>query len=98
MPHHLHHDKDALLAEVRRVLRPDGILVLADIDGHTALDGHGFLRRRMAHNPLIDDNAGMVERITAAGSTVQAPGQHQAPDGPHHDVRASCRPVNLVFT
>jgi ubiquinone/menaquinone biosynthesis C-methylase UbiE len=77
----LHHmpdddDKDALLAEVRRVLRPDGLLVLADIDGHTALDGHGLLRRRMAHNPLIHDNAGMVERIAAAGFSVEDPTAH----------------------
>jgi ubiquinone/menaquinone biosynthesis C-methylase UbiE len=75
MLHHLH-EKDALLAEVRRVLRPDGLLVLADIDGRAALDGHGLLRRRMAHNPLIHDNAGMVERIAAAGFTVEGPVQH----------------------
>jgi hypothetical protein len=55
------------------VLRPNGLFVLADIDGHGALDGHGFLRRRMAHNPLIQDNAGMVERIAAAGFTVEPP-------------------------
>ncbi len=59
------------------MLRPDGLLVLADIDGHQALDGHGFLRRRMAHNPLIHDNAGMVERIAAAGFTVEPPVQHR---------------------
>jgi len=75
MLHHLH-DKDALLAEVRRVLRPDGLFVLADIDGHTALDGHGFLHRRMAHNPMIQDNAGMVERIAAAGFTAGPPVAH----------------------
>ena len=76
MLHHLQDDKDALLAEVRRVLRPSGVFVLADIDGHGALDGHGLLRRRMAHNPLIHDNAGMVERIAAAGFTVDVPVQH----------------------
>jgi ubiquinone/menaquinone biosynthesis C-methylase UbiE len=76
MLHHLA-DKDALLAEVRRVLRPDGLLVLADIDGHGAVDGHGFMRRRMAHNPLIHDNAGMVERITRAGFRIEPPVEHR---------------------
>jgi ubiquinone/menaquinone biosynthesis C-methylase UbiE len=87
MLHHLH-EKDALLAEVRRVLRPDGLLVLADIDGHQALDGHGFLRRRMAHNPLIHDNAGMVERITAAGFTIEPPVEHRLRMGTITIVRA----------
>jgi len=88
MLHHLHDDKDALLAEVRRVLRPDGLLVLADIDGHTAVDGHGFLRRRMAHNPMIHDNAGMVERIKAAGFAVEAPVEHRLRMGRITIVRA----------
>ena len=81
MLHHLQDDKDALLAEVRRVLRPDGVFVLADIDGHGALDGHGFMHRRMAHNPLIHDNAGMVERITAAGFTIEPPVEHRVRAG-----------------
>jgi ubiquinone/menaquinone biosynthesis C-methylase UbiE len=89
----LHHmpdddDKDALLAEVRRVLRPDGLLVLADIDGHSAVDGHGFLRRRMAHNPMIHDNAGMVERIKDAGFAVEAPVEHRLRMGRITIVRA----------
>jgi ubiquinone/menaquinone biosynthesis C-methylase UbiE len=90
MLHHLHDDdgKDTLLAEVRRVLRPDGLLVLADIDGHSAVDGHGFLRRRMAHNPMIHDNAGMVERIKAAGFAVEAPVEHRLRMGRITIVRA----------
>jgi ubiquinone/menaquinone biosynthesis C-methylase UbiE len=89
MLHHLHDDKDALLSEVRRVLRPDGLLVLADIDGHAAVDGHGFLRRRMAHNPMIHDNAGMVERIEAAGFAVEAPVEHRLRMGRITIVRAN---------
>jgi ubiquinone/menaquinone biosynthesis C-methylase UbiE len=90
MLHHLPDDdgKDTLLAEVRRVLRPDGLLVLADIDGHSAVDGHGFLRRRMAHNPMIHDNAGMVERIKAAGFAVEAPVEHRLRMGRITIVRA----------
>ena len=90
MLHHLHDDdgKDTLLAEVRRVLRPDGLLVLADIDGHSAVDGHGFLHRRMAHNPMIHDNAGMVERIKAAGFAVEAPVEHRLRMGRITIVRA----------
>ena len=72
MLHHLDTpSKDALLAEVRRVLRPDGLLVLADavVDEH----GHGHRpgRRRMrAH--LVDNIGDAVSRrIASAGFTVE---------------------------
>ena len=57
-------------------------------EGHGALDGHGFMHRRMAHNPMIHDNAGMVERITAAGFTVDAPVEHRLRMGRITIVRA----------
>lgn len=66
MLHHLDSTaKDALLAEVRRVLRPDGVLVLADavVGEH----GHGRVR---AH--LRDNVVGAVStRIAAAGFAVE---------------------------
>jgi ubiquinone/menaquinone biosynthesis C-methylase UbiE len=69
MLHHLDSaSKDELLAEVRRVLRPDGLLVLADavFDEH----GHGH---RSRPSELIRDNVGdgVVRRIAAAGFTVE---------------------------
>ncbi|MET0233786.1 MAG: class I SAM-dependent methyltransferase [Kibdelosporangium sp.] len=69
MLHHLDSSaKDELLAEVRRVLRPDGLLVLADavFDEH----GHGHQRRRP---DLVRDNVGdrVSRRIAAAGFTVE---------------------------
>jgi ubiquinone/menaquinone biosynthesis C-methylase UbiE len=68
MLHHLDTEaKDALLAEVRRVLRPDGLLVLADVvtDGH----GHGHGRMR---SQLHDNGTGAVSRrIAAAGFAVE---------------------------
>jgi ubiquinone/menaquinone biosynthesis C-methylase UbiE len=67
MLHHLHDDKDALLAEVRRVLRPDGVLVLADMDGH-GRGAHNPFGRRMAIR--LHDNGGLPERIAGAGFTV----------------------------
>jgi ubiquinone/menaquinone biosynthesis C-methylase UbiE len=67
----LHHlgpaAKDGMLAEVRRVLRPDGVLVLADMDGHG----------RAAHKPfgqihtMARDNGALPERIAAAGFAVE---------------------------
>jgi ubiquinone/menaquinone biosynthesis C-methylase UbiE len=69
MLHHLDSaSKDELLAEVRRVLRPDGLLVLADavFDEH----GHG---NRSRTSELIRDNVGdgVARRIAAAGFTVE---------------------------
>jgi ubiquinone/menaquinone biosynthesis C-methylase UbiE len=70
MLHHLDSaSKDMLLAEVRRVLRPDGLLVLADavLDEH----GHGHGRRRMREH--LRDNTGdlVARRIASAGFAVE---------------------------
>ncbi|WP_128382255.1 class I SAM-dependent methyltransferase [Streptomyces cavernae] len=88
MLHHLDStSKDALLAEVRRVLRPDGLLVLADAvlgeHGHDHWHGRGRrqigtrgrtrggMRERMREQ--MRDNVGdsVSQRIAAAGFTVQ---------------------------
>jgi len=80
MLHHLDStSKDALLAEVRRVLRPDGLLVLADavLDEHGHDHGHGRGRRQAGmrgrmREQLRDNAADAVsQRITAAGFTVE---------------------------
>ncbi len=73
----LHHldiaSKDALLAEVHRVLRPDGLLILADavLDEH----GHGHGRRQIGSRmrDQLRDNIGdaVSKRITAAGFVVE---------------------------
>jgi SAM-dependent methyltransferase len=82
MLHHLDSEsKDALLAEVRRVLRPDGLLILADAvlgdhdHGHDHSHGHGHrkggMRGRMREQ--MRDNIGdaVARRIAAAGFTVE---------------------------
>ncbi|MFS8104559.1 class I SAM-dependent methyltransferase [Lentzea alba] len=72
MLHHLDtQSKDEMLAEVRRVLRPDGLLVLADATLHEH-DHHG----RRKHGPpkeVLKDNYGdaVSKRIAAAGFTVE---------------------------
>ncbi|OLF10838.1 class I SAM-dependent methyltransferase [Actinophytocola xanthii] len=73
MLHHLDGPaKDSLLAEVRRVLRADGMLVLADavVEEHSRGHGHG-MRGRMREQ--LRDNVGdaVAERIVAAGFTVE---------------------------
>ncbi|HEX6354099.1 class I SAM-dependent methyltransferase [Actinophytocola sp.] len=68
MLHHLDTAaKDALLAEVRRVLRPDGLLVLAD----AVHDEHGHGHRPMREH--MHDNIGdaVSRRIAAAGFRVE---------------------------
>jgi ubiquinone/menaquinone biosynthesis C-methylase UbiE len=72
MLHHLDTpSKDALLAEVRRVLRPDGLLLLADavLDEH----GHGHRPggRRMREHLLDNVGDAVSHRIASAGFTVE---------------------------
>jgi SAM-dependent methyltransferase len=80
MLHHLDStSKDALLAEVRRVLRPDGLLVLADavLDEHGHDHRHGRGRRQVGMRgrmrEQLRDNVGdaVSQRIAAAGFTVE---------------------------
>jgi ubiquinone/menaquinone biosynthesis C-methylase UbiE len=66
MFHHLDStSKDELLAEVKRVLKPDGVLVLAD----AVFDEHGHHKMR----EMTRDNVGdaVSQRISAAGFTVE---------------------------
>ena len=88
MLHHLEPPtQDAMLAEVRRVLRPDGTLVLADLDGHRT--AHGLLRHR---TPLSrrHDEADIPGRIAAAGLRPDPPVVHVLRVGRVQIVRA-CR-------
>ncbi|HZG89152.1 MAG TPA: methyltransferase domain-containing protein [Pseudonocardia sp.] len=82
MLHHLDPSaKDELLAEVRRVLCPGGVLVLADVDGDDAGHGHGPFGRRMAHSTRLRDNADIPGRIAAAGLRPDATITHRLPVG-----------------
>lgn len=78
MLHHLDStSKDALIAEVRRVLRPDGLLVLADavLDGHSR--GHGHRPGRMREQ-LRDNVSDAVSRRIAAGGFAVRPTRTKA--------------------
>jgi ubiquinone/menaquinone biosynthesis C-methylase UbiE len=69
MFHHLDGDaRDGMLAEVRRVLRPDGVLVLADL-GLDGDRGHGLVPHRMWRTPRMHEHVGdgIPRRIEAAG-------------------------------
>ncbi len=73
MLHHLDDaSKDELLTEVRRVLRPDGILVLADLDGHDAHRGHG-LGSHLTRRSIAATNTEMVARIEQSGFETESP-------------------------
>lgn len=72
MLHHLDTpSKDEMLAEVRRVLRPDGVLVLADATLHDH-DHHGR-RKSGSMKEHLRDNYGdaVAKRIAAAGFTLE---------------------------
>jgi ubiquinone/menaquinone biosynthesis C-methylase UbiE len=80
MLHHLDSEsKDMLLTEVRRVLRPDGLLVLADVilDEHDHGHGMGFRNRKSARLTQMREQLrdhignGVSQRITTAGFTVE---------------------------
>ncbi|MEU1414884.1 methyltransferase domain-containing protein [Streptomyces sp. NPDC046994] len=76
MLHHLDStSKDALLAEVRRVLRPDGRLVLADavLDEQGHHHGHRQVGMRNRMREQLRDNVGdaVAQRIAGAGFTVE---------------------------
>jgi SAM-dependent methyltransferase len=76
MLHHLDStSKDTLLAEVRRVLRPDGLLVLADAIAEETGHGHrpGGGHRVGGMSSRMHDNVGdaVAARIASAGFTVE---------------------------
>jgi ubiquinone/menaquinone biosynthesis C-methylase UbiE len=79
MLHHLDStSKDALLAEVKRVLRPDGVLILADAvhDDHDSHGGHGGhrpggMRDRMREQVRDNVDGAVSQLIAAAGFTVE---------------------------
>ena len=73
MWHHLDPEaKTATAAEIRRVLRPGGRLILADFAGDLARGVHGFMAQRMMKSGHLQDNRddAIPELLTAAGFEV----------------------------
>jgi ubiquinone/menaquinone biosynthesis C-methylase UbiE len=90
----LHHlpagQKERALAEVRRVLTPDGELHLVDIGGPHG--GHGPLHRRAQADPRLQDQAGegLADLLRGAGfGQVTETGQHLRFLGPLTAYRAT---------
>jgi SAM-dependent methyltransferase len=76
MFHHLDADGQAeLLAEIRRVLRPDGRLLFADLDGGHGRPGLRWHRRRHAH-PHATAAADVDAAMAAAGLRPDPPVSH----------------------
>jgi ubiquinone/menaquinone biosynthesis C-methylase UbiE len=74
MLHHLDSEsKDLLFAEVRRVLRPDGLLVLADAVHDDQHDHqHGGMRGRMREQ-IRDNVGGAVSQLIASAGFIVEP-------------------------
>ncbi|WP_246023423.1 class I SAM-dependent methyltransferase [Nocardia yunnanensis] len=75
MLHHLDPEaKIATAAEISRVLRPGGSLILADFAGDLASGVHGFLAHRVMKSGHLQDNRGdaIPQLLTAAGLEVVA--------------------------
>jgi ubiquinone/menaquinone biosynthesis C-methylase UbiE len=87
----LHHLDDAsrgeFLAEIRRVLRPDGVLVLADVSRHGKDDhadhadhgrhgGHGVLRHLRRGAVSVSADADLAARLSHAGFRTGPPSDY----------------------
>jgi ubiquinone/menaquinone biosynthesis C-methylase UbiE len=78
--------QDALLAEVRRVLRPGGLLLFADL--HGGHGGHGFRWHRRPHRSAQAPIGTVGERMAAAGLRPDPPVAHPLRIGSVSIVRA----------